>query len=413
MWFIIKDVLINVLIILFPILIYFVFFRENRSERKRIPSKFNVTLFFTLMLCMTFQASYSTDFSYDLRLIPIIVAFIYGGVSPALVLVGSTLLLAAAIEPSDFFSNLGNYLIASIILFKLRNPYHEQSIHIKVLLISLFYLLVASTRIIYFLQINQLEQLPFLISYSMIVWVTLLSVIFLIENMEKQQSMQRELEQFEKMNAVSQLAAGVAHEIRNPMTTVRGFLQILNNSQSIPSKDKSFITISIGELDRAQKIINEYLALSKPPKNIFEEINLTNVLNDAVSIISSYAVMNNVEIVSSIEDSLMITGYKHQIQQVVINLLKNGIEAMENGGTMEIYASKNSGNIEVTIKDEGLGISKAELKRLGTPYYSTKEKGTGLGLTVSFEIIKKMNGRIEVKSVVDEGTVFTIILPAE
>ncbi|MCF6410801.1 ATP-binding protein [Pseudalkalibacillus salsuginis] len=412
MWITIKDILVNVLFILFPMLFYFVFLREDSRVREKVISKFFFILLLSIVLMMILPAVYSEEFKYDLRIIPIILGFIYGGLMPGLCLTALMLGFTYVLYPAEFFIALGNYIIASVVLIILRKFYYTQSNKGKLLTLTVFYFVIASLRAVYFIANGYFNQIEITIYLSIITLFTLICVIALIEALNRQIMLQRELEHIEKMNAISQLAASVAHEIRNPMTTVRGFLQILSKSKEIPETDRSFITISISELDRAQTIINEYLSLSKPQKNALEIIDFTKLINDSIKIISTYAIINNVEISKSVKDSLKIKCFKHEIQQVLINIMKNGIEAMDNSGKMHVSAVKKDQWVEILIQDNGSGISNEQIKRLGTPYFSTKEKGTGLGLTVSFEIIKRMNGLIDVQSQIGQGTTFKIRLPA-
>ncbi|MGP4082979.1 ATP-binding protein [Pseudalkalibacillus sp. R45] len=412
MWIIIKDILVNVLFILFPALFYFVFLREDGREREKVTSKFFFVLLFSVILTMTLPAVYSDEFKYDLRIIPIILGFMYGGIFPGISLSALMLGLSYFLYPGDFYTTLGNYIIASVVLIILSKFYHTQSTKVKLFILTGFYFVIAGLRAIYFIANGYFDQVEITIYLSAITLFTLICVIALIEALNRQIMLQRELEHIEKMNAISQLAASVAHEIRNPMTTVRGFLQILSGSKEIPEADRSFITISIAELDRAQTIINEYLSLSKPQKNDLEVIDFSKVINDSIQVISTYAIINNVEITKSVDEALKVKCYKHEVQQVLINIMKNGIEAMEGSGKMHVSAVRKDQWVEVIIQDNGSGIPNDQLKRLGTPYFSTKEKGTGLGLTVSFEIVKRMNGTIDVQSQVDQGTTFTIRLPA-
>ncbi|WLD93289.1 ATP-binding protein [Alkalihalobacillus sp. AL-G] len=413
MWDIFQDILVNVLFILFPTLFYHVFLREDDYiSRKKVTSKFFITLAVSMLLTMTFPAIYAVGFSYDLRIIPIILAFIYCGIFPGTILVGIMLVYASVLGSDEFLLTLANYLVVILLLNLLSKKLYQHFKRYKYICISLFFLAITISRFVFLFSEGEGEQIPFTILLAIIKLITILSVVALIENIKKQLTMQRQLEHIEKMNAISQLAASVAHEVRNPMTTVRGFLQILSRNEHLPVSDKSFITISIEELDRAQTIINEYLALSKPQKSPFEKLDFTKVINDSIKVISTYATINNIEIATTIEDSLKVKGYKNEIQQVLINLMKNGVEAMEGSGTLEVIAEQKSNYIEIKIRDTGSGITKQQLKQLGTPYYSTKDKGTGLGLMVSFEIIKRMAGKIGIESEVGEGTTFTILLPA-
>ncbi|MGM7703213.1 ATP-binding protein [Pseudalkalibacillus sp. Hm43] len=413
MWIIVKDILVNVLFILFPTLFYIVFMREDEQVRGKIfVSKFFLTLILSLVLTMSLPAVYSEEFKYDLRIIPIIIAYMYGGAFPGVSLTIAMFGLTYVLTPEDFMPTVGNYVIASVVLILLHKIYHRQSNKYKILILSCFYLVIASTRTLYLITSGNTEQMVLNILLSIITLITLICVIALIETLRKQLSLNRELEHVEKMNAISQLAASVAHEIRNPMTTVRGFLQILSNSKHIPESDRSFISISIEELDRAQMIINEYLSLSRPTQSSFEVIDFTKVLNDSVQVISTYAIINNVEISKAIDDDLKVKCFKHEVQQVLINIMKNGIESIDSSGKMHVSATRQGKSIRVTIQDNGCGIPKDQLKRLGTPYLSTKDQGTGLGLTVSFEIIRRMRGTIDVQSQINQGTTFTISLPS-
>ncbi|MCF6139032.1 ATP-binding protein [Pseudalkalibacillus berkeleyi] len=374
-------------------------------------SKFFFILLFSVILTMTLPAVYSTEFSYDLRIIPIIIAFIYGGMKPGLSLTAVMLGLTYFLNPTMFFPTLGNYIVASVILIYLHKKYHKQTNKNKVIILSVFYLLIAASRGIFLLQEGYTYQFSISLFLSFVTLITLISVIMLIETLRKQITLHRELEHIEKMNAISQLAASVAHEIRNPMTTVRGFLQILSTSKDIPETDRSFISISIEELDRAQTIINEYLSLSKPQESALEVVDFSKVINDSIQVISTYAIINNVEISKAIDEEIRMKCYKHEIQQVFINIMKNGIESMDSNGRMHVAATRQNKYVKIIIQDNGCGIPKEQLKSLGTPYHSTKEQGTGLGLTVSYEIIKRMNGSIDVHSKVGQGTTFTILLP--
>lgn len=412
MWSFIKEFLVHVLLVLFPVFFYYMFVRgSHRGPQPIFHWKSFLTLAGAVLLTMSFSISYADTFTFDLRIVPIIVAFLYTGSLPGILLVAVMLAYTKLIQPAEFLAMMGNYAIASIILLLIRPLYGKLTWNKKIAMISLFYLSITITREIYFLQKGQLELFLNTIFLSIITWVTLIMVVMIIEHMENHLKMKREYEYLEKINAISQLAASIAHEIRNPMTTVRGFLQLLSTNSELSSKNKSFIHLSIEELDRAQSIISDFLALSKPQKENLEVIDLTKIIHDSIHIITPYALLKNIRIDAAIESNLVSNGFKHEIQQVLINILKNGIEAMDRG-TLVVHASRTNSSIAISIKDTGCGIPSDQLKRLGTPYYSTKEKGTGLGLTVSFEIVRRMNGAIHVESTVNQGTVFTISLPA-
>ena len=192
---------------------------------------------------------------------------------------------------------------------------------------------------------------------------------------------------------------------------LRGFLQLLDEPD-LPNKKKEYIKISIEELDRANEIINDFLSLGKPSINNKERIDVGNQLQRVVNILQSYALTHNVEMKTDILDYCWIYANPQKLNQSLINILKNAIESMPNGGMVWITCtSTEDGYIKVTIRDQGIGMTKKQLDRLGSPYYSLKESGTGLGMMVSYQIIRSFQGKIKVISEKDRGTEFIILLP--
>ncbi|WP_449622348.1 ATP-binding protein, partial [Robertmurraya sp. Marseille-Q9965] len=258
------------------------------------------------------------------------------------------------------------------------------------------------------------EQLDYILTvfiFSLITWLTLMLAFLLIENLNQQLFLQRELKRSEKLNVISQLAASVAHEVRNPMTTINGFLQLIKKDDNINETQRNYIDISLGELNRAQDIINDYLSLARPNNTSFQVVNISKELTKTIELMTSYTNFQNIEVRSNIEENLYISGNTDEIKQVFINILKNAIEAMNSNGKLIISAYAVSEKVIIEIADNGEGMTKAQLSRIGTPFYSTKEKGTGIGLTISFQIIEQLKGKIDIKSEYGVGTTFIIELP--
>ena len=222
----------------------------------------------------------------------------------------------------------------------------------------------------------------------------------------------RELQRAEKMNAIGQLAASVAHEIRNPMTVVKGFLQIFLAKDEMSEEERMYIRLMIEEMNRAETIINDYLSLAKPDLEKTESIDCKELAEKAMDLMNSYAKMSkNIIMLTPVLDQVTVRGNKNELHQVLINILKNGIEALKDGGelSLSLYTEGQYGVFE--ISDTGIGMTGEELQRLGTAFYSLKEKGTGMGLTVCYQIVDRMKGKIDVKSEKDIGTTFKIYVP--
>lgn len=218
------------------------------------------------------------------------------------------------------------------------------------------------------------------------------------------------LSRTEKLSVVGELSASVAHEIRNPLTSLKGFVQLL---QMEDQKHQYYYQIMLDELDRINHIVGELLLLAKPQHLKFSRQPLQKILYDVISLLGVEASYYNVQIESNFpKEEIILECEPNQLKQLFINLIKNAIEASRNGGTIWMSLEQlDNDRLLITIKDNGSGISKDRLEKIGEPFYSSKDKGTGLGLTVSFKIVQSHKGQIHFDSEIDKGTIVSIILP--
>jgi two-component system, sporulation sensor kinase E len=218
------------------------------------------------------------------------------------------------------------------------------------------------------------------------------------------------LRRTEKLTVVGELSASVAHEIRNPLTSLKGFVQLL---QVEDPKHQFYYQIMHDELNRINHIVSELLLLAKPQEVKFSHANLHKILTDVLSLLNTEATLNDIQIdFSSSVSEFWIECEPNQLKQLFINIIKNAMEASSKGGIVTIRLDQlKDEHISITIQDKGCGISKEFLERIGEPFYSSKEKGTGLGLTVSYKIVQSHDGTIRFESEQNEGTTVTIELP--
>jgi PAS domain S-box-containing protein len=220
------------------------------------------------------------------------------------------------------------------------------------------------------------------------------------------------LNRTEKLSVVGELSASVAHEIRNPLTSLKGFVQLL---QMEDNKHQDYYQIMLDELNRINHIVGELLLLAKPQHLQYTKLAIQKILRDVISLLGVEATLYNVQIESNFpKGDLIIECEPNQLKQLFINLIKNSIEASKNGGTIWISLEQiEKSQVSIMVKDNGCGISKERLEKIGEPFYSSKEKGTGLGLTVSYKIVQSHKGTIHFDSELDYGTTVNIILPIE
>jgi two-component system, sporulation sensor kinase E len=230
-------------------------------------------------------------------------------------------------------------------------------------------------------------------------------------DMTSKNKMDELLRQAEKLNTVGQLAAGVAHEIRNPLTTLRGFVQLQQQTQKLNVRHSDLM---LSELDRINLIVSEFLILAKPQATKFEIKDVRFVLGDVLSLLDSQAHLCDVMFQTSFTaEPCEVACEENQLKQVFINVLKNGIEAMPDGGTILIRVQRPEvDRIVVAIIDEGIGIPEEMIPKLGDPFFTGKDSGTGLGIMVSQRIIQSHQGTMNIRSTVGEGTEVTLTLPA-
>lgn len=217
------------------------------------------------------------------------------------------------------------------------------------------------------------------------------------------------LQRHEKMEIISELAASVAHEVRNPLQVTRGFLQLLRETSE--PKAKTYLGYAMEELDRASGIITDFLTFAKPQLDDVRPLRLSDEFEHIQGILAPMAHLQGGDIRVHIPDDLYISGNSAKLKQAFVNIIKNSIEALDGAGTIEVWSYSDGGEIVIHVKDSGGGMDDNELSRLGEPYFSSKTKGTGLGLMVTFRIIEVMRGNIEFKSKKGVGTEAIVRFP--
>jgi signal transduction histidine kinase len=229
---------------------------------------------------------------------------------------------------------------------------------------------------------------------------------------------QRELVASEKLASLGKLAAGVAHEIGNPLSAISGYVEVLKKGYIFDHEKKTeFLTNIQREVERIDRIIRTLLDYSRPKDLEIKKVEVNDLIGRVVDIIKSQGILKNIELKSELFNGLMsIEADPHQLSQVIINLILNAKDAVSEDGVITVSTSRTlNGGVEIAIRDNGTGIPKEVMDRIFDPFFTTKEpgKGTGLGLSVSQRIVQTFNGNMSVESELGRGTIFKIVFPVD
>lgn len=224
--------------------------------------------------------------------------------------------------------------------------------------------------------------------------------------------LRKRVKELERLGTIGQMTASIAHEIKNPMTSLKGFIQLLKDSST--EEAKKYLQVMESELGSMEMILSEILYLAKPIERYDEIVSVLEVVTEVAQIMQPQAKMNKVLIQLKVDAELnsKIIGNSNRLKQIFINLVKNSIEGMPNGGMITIELKNVRNSLEVLVHDEGIGIPEESLNKLFIPFYTTKEQGTGLGLPLVKKIVDEHQGKISVKSVVNVGTTFIVEFPS-
>ncbi len=217
---------------------------------------------------------------------------------------------------------------------------------------------------------------------------------------------EKEMARLDRLNLIGEMSASISHELRNPMTTVKGFLQLLREREKY-AQEKEFFDLMVSELDRANSIITEFLSLARDKAVEMKMNNLNSILKPLVSLIEADVVKEDKSVILDLGDIPEILLDKKEIHQVILNLTRNGLEAMSPKGCLTIKTFLDGEEVVLAVQDQGKGIEPEVLEKLGTPFFSTKDNGTGLGLAVCYSIAERHKARIDVETG-SNGTTFMV-----
>lgn len=409
-----SNLLLNLLVILITLAIH-QFWVESKPHS---PFVKKYAILFTsaaaIYLCMVFSFYNKDGMQFDLRRIPLWIGTIYGGPFVGIILSLETIIVRF------FYGGSNGVAITAIttplftaLTILIRPYYFRLRTHNKVLLAS-FVIILFSIIILLIVSLLQNRPLPFDLWWSFLL-TNLIGIVIVnlsIEAIKKNYSIRLRILYADKIEVVGHLAAAVNHEVKNPLTTVRGMIHLLKEEQSLPvEKREAFFELAAEEINKIDRIITDYLTFAKPYPDKIEQISVDKVLTEAVSIVKPLADHTKMKLEISCCDSCYVLGDYAKFVQALVNILKNSIDASAIGGQVKVKAERKDNLCKITIVDNGAGMNEETLSKLGEPYFSMTSNGTGLGMMVVFRIIECMKGKIKIKSKPGTGTEVIIDLP--
>jgi len=346
-----KHLLLNL-----SLLIVLLFFTQLLIERRASEKNRNglQILYFILsiLLCFIFSIESQDGIRLDLRQVPMILGSLYTG--QAILLAGVTILMRGLMGINDgFWASAGVFTVLAFVLTWIYSWFSSLSLNQRV---GVSILVTVSTSFV-LMQLIGIVSEPIThaevwISFMVIPAITAGLISYSIEMIRQTLLIRQKLAKADKIEAVSHLSAAISHEIRNPLTSVKGFLQLLGEQSYPEEKKKEFIQIAVNELDRAEQVINDYLTFARPAFEKVEDIDLEKELNHVLNILNPLANLNDIEIKRKYIPGLVISGDRSKFQQGFINLIKNGFEAMPNGGqlTVQTFLTGHTAHILVDRK---------------------------------------------------------------
>jgi two-component system, sporulation sensor kinase B len=365
-----------------------------------------------LWLCIQFSYNPTPSARYDLRIIPLVLGALYIGIGP--ILIGSIIIIRGFYGfDLGFYLTMMLYAPLTVVFWRLYPWFLKQVAARRILVtvcmgITLGILTVIGMSFAH-PHSNWLDAwIAFLFLPSLGIGIISYGIEFVRRNNE----MQQELIKAEKLKAVEQMGAAISHEIRNPLTAASGFVQLLQDDYLSRQKRKEYLSIVKEELISAERVIQDYLTFAKPSLEAFEELNVKSELRQIINILQPLANQNSVEVNTDFSVIGFIKGDLQKFRQCFVNVLKNAIESMPNGGYLTITTEYSKNFVTISVKDTGVGMTIEQLERLGEPFYSTKGKnGTGLGMMVVYSIARAMDGTIWAESEIGVGTTFYFKFP--
>lgn len=396
---------INGIVVVFPILVYtfFIVYEENmKLEKSNIMLK--ISLFISMYLALYFKKYVSLNYQISCLILPIILSYLYNEGKVALIL--STLLCLHSCFSLNY--NIYTSIIFFLLLYLAYKKYSKSNMSSKFLINSSIVLMLiyfVANLIISYNDIVMLDEIISLIMYSLIIY----AINYGINESKNIISLHMNLKEFEKEKNIKLNLFKITHEIKNPLTVVNGYLSMFDVTDI--EKSKRYISILKNEVNRTLNLLSDFMEFTKI-KVVKKECNFNDLISDVKEVLIPFFVKKNVSYSFCVQNNIIVNMDYNRIKQVIINVIKNAVEACrESNGMVTTTAFTEEDYLIIVVKDNGIGMDKFVLDNILVPFYTTKDNGTGLGVSLSKEILEAHGGTINYDSVKEKYTTCKIAIP--
>ncbi len=396
---------INGIVVVFPILVYtfFIVYEENmKLEKSNIMLK--ISLFISMYLALYFKKYVGLNYQISCLILPIILSYLYNEGKVALIL--STLLCLHSCFSLNY--NIYTSIIFFLLLYLAYKKYSKSNMSSKFLINSSIVLMLiyfVANLIISYNDIVMLDEIISLIMYSLIIY----AINYGINESKNIISLHMNLKEFEKEKNIKLNLFKITHEIKNPLTVVNGYLSMFDVTDI--EKSKRYISILKNEVNRTLNLLSDFKEFTKI-KVVKKECNFNDLISDVKEVLIPFFVKKNVSYSFCVQNNIIVNMDYNRIKQVIINVIKNAVEACrESNGMVTTTAFTEEDYLIIVVKDNGIGMDKFVLDNILVPFYTTKDNGTGLGVSLSKEILEAHGGTINYDSVKEKYTTCKITIP--
>lgn len=396
---------INGIVVVFPILVYtfFIVYEENmKLEKSNIMLK--ISLFVSMYLALYFKKYVGLNYQISCLILPIILSYLYNEGKVALIL--STLLCLHSCFSLNY--NIYTSIIFFLLLYLAYKKYSKSNMSSKFLINSSIVLMLiyfVANLIISYNDIVMLDEIISLMMYSLIIY----AINYGINESKNIISLHMNLKEFEKEKNIKLNLFKITHEIKNPLTVVNGYLSMFDVTDI--EKSKRYISILKNEVNRTLNLLSDFMEFTKI-KIVKKECNFNDLISDVKEVLIPFFVKKNVSYSFCVQNNIIVNMDYNRIKQVIINVIKNAVEACrESNGMVTTTAFTEEDYLIIVVKDNGIGMDKFVLDNILVPFYTTKDNGTGLGVSLSKEILEAHGGTINYDSVKEKYTTCKITIP--